>query len=97
MNWLKSIPFKGKLFALGAAFLAILGFIAGILANNSRVSEYRKKIETKEVILHKKAANEAFKKAKTHIEKSKKLSAKIERESSESEDEAIMKWNDDKI
>lgn len=89
--------FKGRMFAFGAALLAVLGFVLGIMSRSQRASEYRKHIEDEKVKMHKKAANEAFKDAKTHIKKAKDLSAKRERETSESEDEAIMKWNDDRI
>lgn len=90
--------FKGKLYAAGALLLAIVGFILGVMTSKTRTPDsYRSKVDDTKVKLHKQAANEAFKKAKSHIKKAKDISVKRERESSATEDEAIMKWNDDKL
>lgn len=89
---------KGKLLAIGAAILAFVAFFLGAASSKSKTaSNYRNKVQDKEAILHKEAANEAFASANKHIQKAKDIRVKREAESSADEDEAIMKWNDDKF
>ena len=93
---------KAKLYALGAICLSILIGIVSIFASRSRADagkaeKFKNSLDESKMKLHKKAANEAFKKAKSHLKKAKEVEQRKERENSESAEEAIMEWNDDKL
>lgn len=93
---------KSKLYAVGAVCLSILiGIVSVFISRNrsdkGRVANFKDSLDESKMKMHRKSANESFKEAKAHLSKAKDIEARRESEKSESADDAVMKWNDDKM
>lgn len=90
---------KAKMFALGALCVAaLIGILSFVMPRRSKkAEEFKDSLEESRISLHKKAANESFKKAKDHLKAAKEAELKKDPKPPGSIDEAINNWNDDSL
>tara|TARA_B100000700_G_scaffold88627_1_gene99895 strand:+ start:17130 stop:17414 length:285 start_codon:yes stop_codon:yes gene_type:complete len=93
---------KGKLYAFGALILAVVSaflgaFVMRSASDSNKAQQVRDAVDEGKIKMHRKASNEAFKEAKRHIKKAKEITARREQVATDSLDESVLKWNDEKL
>jgi hypothetical protein len=93
---------KMKLYALGATIIAALLGVVSFLAMRNRkdkglANKFKESMENTEAKLHKKAAEEANKEAKVHLDKVRIIAERKANKEDTNMQDAVKNWNDDHI